>query len=442
MQSGAFLLPALGTAVLLGIVASEALVKAPPPGERVRITYWEGWTGFEFETMMKVVDEFNKSQDRIEVQVLSVSGLQDKALLAISGGIPPDMMGLSGAAVTQFADDRALMPLDELAQEHGIKPDQYIPAFYDGGIVRGKLYALPCTPATVALHYNRALFRKAGLDPDRPPQTDEELIGMADKITVRGSNGQLKVSGFLPTEPGWWNWMWCPLFGGRLWDGKGKITINEKDSVRGFEFAQSFAKRYGAGNIATQKGGFGNFASPQNAFLSQDVAMIAQGVWMYNFISMYNKELEWGAAPLPRPADRPDLQNPTVIEENVLCIPRGSKHPKEAFEFIAFVQSQKGMEMLCMGQKKLSPLRKVSKEFIANHPNPRIKLFMDLAYSKNAFGVPKLGIWTEYNNEINAAFDAVMLMQKTPQQAMDDVAARMQPKLDLYTKRLRLRGEL
>jgi ABC-type glycerol-3-phosphate transport system substrate-binding protein len=157
---------------------------------------------------------------------------------------------------------------------------------------------------------------------------------------------------------------------------------------------------------------------------------------------MYNKGLDWAAAPLPHPADRPDLANPTIVESNVLCLPRGSKHPKEAFEFIAFVQSQKGMELLCMGQKKLSPLRKVSKEFLANHPNPRIKLFMDLAYGKNVFGAPKLGIWTEYSNEINAAFDTIMLMQKTPQQAMDDLAARMQPKLDDYTKRLRMRGEI
>jgi multiple sugar transport system substrate-binding protein len=442
VQSGAFLLPALGTAVLLGVVASEALVKGPPPGKKVRVAYWEGWTGFEFEAMQKVVKAFNASQDRIEVEVLSVSGLQDKALLAISGGIPPDVLGLSGAAITQFADDRALMPLNDLAKASGIKPDRYIPAFYDMGLVRGRLYALPSTPATVALHYNRSLFRKAGLDPDRPPQTDEEMIEMADKLTVRGPNGQLKVSGFLPTEPGWWNWMWCPLFGGRIWDGKGKITINEKDSVRGFEFAQSFAKRYGAGNIATQKGGFGNFASPQNAFLSEDVAMVAQGVWMYNFISMYNEKLDWGAAPFPRPADRPDLQNPTIVEANMLGVPHGAKHPKEAFEFIKFVQSQEGMEMLCMGQKKLSPLSEVSQEFLTTHPNPRIKLFTDLAHSKNAFGAPKMGIWTEYSNEINAAFDSVMLMQKTPQKAMDDVAARMQPKLDTYMRRLRERGEL
>ena len=442
MQSGAFLLPALSIAVLLSIVASEALVKAPPPGKKVRVTYWEGWTGFEFESMQKVVKAFNESQDRIEVEVLSVSGLQDKALLAISGGIPPDVIGLSGAAVAQFADDRALMPLDDLAKANGIGRDRYIPIFYDMGLAGNRLYALPSTPATVALHYNRSLFRKAGLDPDRPPQTDKELIDMADRITVRGPDGHLKVSGFLPTEPGWWNWMWCPLFGGRLWDGKGKITINEKDSVRGFEFAQSFAKRYGAGNISTQKGGFGNFDSPQNAFLSQNVAMVAQGVWMYNFISMYNKGLDWGAAPLPHPSNRPDLQNPTIVEANVLCLPRGSKHPKEGFEFIKFVQSQRGMEMLCMGQKKLSPLREVSKEFLTTHPNPRIKLFTDLAYSKNAFAAPSMGIWTEYNNEINAAFDSIMLMQKTPQKAMDDVAARMQPKLDIYLGRLRKRGEM
>ncbi|RYG26808.1 ABC transporter substrate-binding protein [bacterium] len=441
MQRGAFLFPLLSATVALGIVASEALTAPPPEDKRVHVSYWEKWTGFEFEAMKKVVDTFNREQDRIQVDLLSVSNISDKTLLAISGGVPPDLAGLEDSTITQFADEHALMPLDDLARKAGISRDQYVPAYYDQGVVRGKLYALPSTPATTALHYNRELFRKAGLDPGKPPQTTEELLKAADRITRKDKNGKLLVSGFLPTEPGWWNWSWGTLFGGRLWDGKGKITINEPDSVRGFAWAQEFAKRYGPGAIATQKGGLGNFDSPQNGFMTQQIAMEVQGVWMYNFITSYAPKLDWTVAPIPYPADRPDLARFTVVGVDEMSIPRGSKHSEEAFEFLKFVQSQRGMEMLCLGQKKPSSLRKVSPEFIAQHPNPHIRLFMDLAYSKNAHGVPMVGIWTQYVDEINAAFDSLMIMQKTPQQAMDDLAARMQPKLDVYTKRLRLRGE-
>ncbi len=442
VQRGAFLFPILGAAVLVAVVAGESITATPVVDKKVHIAYWEKWTGFEFEAMKAVVDEFNKSQDKIQVDILSVSNVEDKTMMSIAGKVPPDVAGLYGAFVAQYADANAVIPMDEMAREAGISRDQYIESFWDQGVIRGKLYSLPSTPATVALHYNRELFKKAGLDPDHPPQTTEELVAMCDKLTVKDKSGHLKVSGFLPTEPGWWNWVWCPLFGGRLWDGKGKITINEPAAVRGFAWAQGFAKKYGAQAISTQKGGFGGFSSPQNGFLSDQIGMELQGVWMYNFINMFAPKLDWAAVPFPHPADRPDLALPTIIDEDVLCIPRGAKHPKEAFEFIKFVESQKGMELLCMGQKKLSPLKKVSPEFLAKHPNKYIKLFTDLAYSKNAFATPKLGIWKEYNDELNATFDTIMLEQKTPQQAMDDLAARMQPKLDTYMRRLQQRGEL
>ncbi len=439
MDRSAFLIPALAVTVVVGILASERLTASPPPDHRIHVAYWEKWTGFEFDAIKRVVDAYNASQDRIQVDVLSVSDIQDKTLMAVAGGVPPDIAGLSGPVVAQYADANAVVPLDDLARENGIRADQYVPSFWDPGVIRGTLYSLPSVPATIALHYNRELFRKAGLDPDKPPQTTEELNAMADRLTTR-KDGRLLVSGFLPTEPGWWNWMWCPFFGGRLWDGKDKITINEPASVRGFAWAQGFAKRYGATALSTQKGGFGNFNSPQNGFMANEVGMEAQGVWMYNFIHQYAPKLDWVAVPFPHPADRPDLAEPTVVDEDVLCIAHGAKHPREAFDFIRFVQSQKGMEMLCLGQKKQSPLRAVSPKFWKAHPNPYIRLFDRVGKSRNAFATPKIGIWKEYDDEINAAFDAIMLMQKTPQQAMDDVAARMQPKLDTYLKRLRQRG--
>ncbi|MGV3614135.1 MAG: ABC transporter substrate-binding protein [Fimbriimonas sp.] len=441
MDRGAFLIPALLAVVGVGAVASEYLTRPPAQGERVRITYWEKWTGFEFDAMKAVVDEFNRTQDKIHVDILSVSNIQDKTLMAISGNIPPDVAGLYGANVAQYADGNAVVTLDELAAQNGISRDQYIPVFWDMGVIRGKLYALPSAPASIALHYNKALFRKAGVDPEKPPKTMEELAAMADKLVQR-KDGKIAVSGFLPTEPGWWNWMWGSFFGGRLWDGEGKITINEPDSVKGFEWCQTFAKKYGAKQLQSFRSGFGNFSSPQNGFMAQQVAMVPQGVWMYNFITMYNPKLEWNAVPMPHPKDRPDLAEPTIADEDVLCIPRGAKHPKEAFEFIKFVQSQKGMELLCMGQKKFTPLRKVSPEFLAKHPNPYIEEFIDLCYGKNVFTTPKLGIWPEYLSEINAAFDFVMLNEKTPQQAMDDVQKRVQPMLDTYLRRLKQRGEL
>ena len=440
VDRNAFTIPVLAIAVFGVLFESEQLTKAPPPDKKVHVQYWEKWTDFEFDAMKKVVDAFNKSQDKIQVDILSISSIEDKTLMAISGGIPPDVVGLYGENVTQYADNHAVITLDDMCREAGITKEDYIPAFWNVGVVRNKLYALPSTPATTAMHYNRELFREVGLDPDKPPKTFDELFTMAEKLTKREPNGHLVRTGFMPSEPGWWNWAWGPFFGGKLWDGKDKITFNSPENVEAYDWVQSFSKKYGASAMQSFQAGFnGTFSSPQNPFMTSQNAMEIQGVWMYNFVHKFSPKLDWSAAPFP--AAKPNLPDPTVIDLDVLCIPTGAKHVKEAFEFLKFVETQKGLEMLCLGQKKLTPLKKVSDGFIEHHPNPCIKLFIRMAYSKTTCAAPKLGIWSQYKDEITNATSEITLMTKTPKQALDDVTNRMQPMLDKYLARLKARGE-
>lgn len=438
---GDFLLPALIAGVLVAFVASEAVVRNTPPPGPVHITYWEKWTGFEGEAMRKVVNDFNQRQNKIHVDLLTVSNIQDKTMLAISAGIPPDVAGLYGANLPQYADDRAIIPLDDYCKEAGISREDYKPVFFNMGFYHNHIYCLPSTPATTALHYNIDLMQKAGLDPNRPPKTVEELSEMADKVTKKDKNGHIEIAGFLPAEPGWWNWSWGYFWGGKLMDGD-KVTADSPENVEAFEWVQSFPKKYGKTEIQTFKSGFGNFDSPQNAFMTAKDCFEMQGVWMYNFITKYNAEMHWGAVAFPYPKDHPELAFSTIADEDILVIPRGAKHPDEAFEFIKFVESQHGMEELCLGQKKFSPLVKVSKDFFRKHPNPYVKLFDELASSPHACATPQIGIWTEYSDEMNVAFENIGLLKMSPKEALANVRERIQPRYDQYMRRLRLREQV
>ena len=62
--------------------------------DRVTITYWEKWTGFEADAMRSVVDDFNASQDRIFVEMSAVSQIDRRLVLATAGGVPPDVAGI------------------------------------------------------------------------------------------------------------------------------------------------------------------------------------------------------------------------------------------------------------------------------------------------------------------------------------------------------------
>jgi ABC-type glycerol-3-phosphate transport system substrate-binding protein len=413
--------------------------QAAPADGRVHIRYWEKWTGFEEDAMRKVVDAFNARQSRVKVEYLAVSQVNQKMLLATAGGNPPDVAGVWDYDVVTFADYHALRPLDDFCKQDGIGAEDYLPAYWNICVHQNQVYALPTTPASVALHWNRKLFREAGLDPDKPPRTIEELDRMAEKLTKR-DGGTIVQMGFLPAEPGWWNWGWGYFFGGKLWDGEGRATMTTPENTRAFQWVKGYVDKYHPTDLSVFQSGFGNFSSPQNAFISGKVAMVLQGVWMANFINNNNPSMDWDAAPFPYPADRPDLASSTPVGLDVLVIPTGAKHPREAWEFIRYVQSQEGMEMLCDGQWKHSPLAHVSEGFYRKHKNKRIKLFYDLAKGKNTFGTPHVGIWREWQDEMNASFQKIWTQGESPEAALGYVEKRIQPKLTGYLETTRRRA--
>ncbi|MCP4644521.1 MAG: ABC transporter substrate-binding protein [bacterium] len=414
--------------ICLASLTTSCNVIIPEPRDeyvdgRLRVTYWEKWTGFEGDAIRATVDRFNEKQDRIFVDLITMSQIDRKVLVAIAGGEPPDLVGLWSNGLPAFAEKRALTPLSPLMDKAGMRREDFVEVFLDLNSYQGELYGLPTTPATVALHWNKAMFRDAGLDPEQPPRTLAELDEMAQQLTKYDEDGHLMQLGFSPAEPGWWPWSWPFWFGGDLWDGE-DITFDTPENLAAYEWVQSYSDRYGAEPLRRfQSGVAGNFASPQNPFFTGKVAMVAQGVWMANFISQYAPDLEWGAAPFPSGVD--GMTNVTLAECDSICIPAGARHPEEAFEFMQFLSSQEGAELLNLGQRKFTPLKEVSADFLEQHPNPYIELFIDLASSKNVAHSPCLSVWFEYQDEITAMFDAVMYDQDTPEHALAQVQQRV-----------------
>ena len=155
--------------LIIGAIWDSERIAAPHLEHgRITVVYWEKWTSFEAETMQSVVDAFNNSQSKITVKMLNISGVGEKTLLAVAGGDPPDIAGLWGANVAQYADDHAVLPLEGMCKQYGIDASRYIPVYWGMCNYNGHVYALPSAPHSTALHYNRDLFIAAGLDPDRP----------------------------------------------------------------------------------------------------------------------------------------------------------------------------------------------------------------------------------------------------------------------------------
>lgn len=449
----------------VGLIAFGPRAHQAMPGNVVVVDYWEKWTGNEEEQMRVIVDDFNKTVGKekgIFVRYVSTSAINQKVLVATAAGVPPDIAGLYDNNLVQFAAMDALEPLEDLAREHGITAPYYKKVYWDALTYEGHLYALISTPMSVALHYNKQALadsadalRAAGLDPTRPPQTIAELDAYAKILDVRDANGTVTRTGFLPMEPNWFINYTCFWFGGSFWDPvHEKFTLTDPKVVAGYKWIESYSKRLGKDAMTNFQSGFGNFDSPQNAFLADQTAMELQGPWMANFIyklkpSMstlkWPKEEElkmplaerrenysWAVAPFP--SVDASLPNVTYIGFDAMTIPRGAKHKREAFEFIAYVNRQDVMEKLNKLHCKNSPLEKVSDGFYADHPNPYVDVFDALARSPNAVAIPKIPIMPEVLAEMTNLAQSVSLLQVEPEAGLREIQERLQAHYDQFAR--------
>lgn len=425
----------VGAVLATAALSGERVTTREARKDRTTVVYWEKWTGSEGEEMRKVVDAFNASQDRIFVKYLSISGVDSKTRLATAGGNPPDIAGIWIDQVIQFADADALTDLTEMGKAAGLVEDYYIKGYWDGLNYKGRLCALPSTPASIALHVRPDLVPKEFATPETFPKTIEGLDELAIRISKKDANGGLALAGFLPSNPGWWNWAWAGIFGGSLLDGD-RLTIDTPENRRAFKWIQSYSKRFGAKEVQSFQSGFGNFSSPQDPFMTGKVATELNGVWKANYVKVYRPGLPWFAVPFPYPKDRPDLAGHTILSQDVLIIPRGAKHAKEAFEFLAYMQRQDVMEGLCKGHGKNSPLNKVSEEFFRTHPNKQIRLFDELARSPHAISQTPVGLFPQISGEMSVVFQEVNTGEKEPEQALKDAQARLDGLWATYRKQV------
>jgi ABC-type glycerol-3-phosphate transport system substrate-binding protein len=306
------------------------------------------------------------------------------------------------------------------------------------------------------------------LDPEHPPQTLQELDADAQRLEKRDAQGHLIRSGFLPTVPGWYanfSYLW---FGGDIWDkAHHKFTLTDPRVVDSFKWIQSYSKRLGKDAVNEFQSSTGNFDSPQNPWLAGTLTMTQQGPWMAFYVRNLNpgmsglinkdfnteapladrrKVMHWAAAAFPAWQYDPKVPAPadvTLCQFDTLVIPRGSKHPKEAFEFMNYVTQQKVMEKLCDSHCKNSPLQAVSDHFLHHHKNPYIDVFERLANSPNAHSTPQIPIFPEVDADMSVLVQKMALLDGDPAQELQKLQDRLQKKYDAFMEKQQARqGQL
>jgi multiple sugar transport system substrate-binding protein len=211
-------------AVAALVTLAFAAVGASHAADKVTITF-ANWAAAEATTkpaIEKVIAEFEATHPDITVksEAMSFSEIARQLALRVRSGNPPDVAQLAGNDTFLIAATGKLEPLEsyvDAALKATIKPDAIAGLDY-----QGKLIAFPWTLAPAGLWYDKAVMQKAGLDPDKPPKTIDEL--MTAVAAIRKSQPDVIPLGLDTTNRPFSlqaNWPWMMTFGAApLADGK------------------------------------------------------------------------------------------------------------------------------------------------------------------------------------------------------------------------------
>lgn len=280
--------------------AGSAKTPAPAPEKQpVTIQFWHIYSDGDMKTLMdEIIAEFQTKYPYITVDQLGVSfwDYWTKLTTAVAGGSGPDLSLNEIDNVGARASSGTLVNLDSLIQRDNFDTSALFPVLVEQSKFEGSHYHMPFETDVRLLYYNKAAFREAGLDPEKPPKTWAELADYAEKLTKM--NGDLiDRIGFSPALGNMYLWTLAWTNGGDFWDDNLKPTFTKSENIEALQWMAEVQKKYGNRAFSAFQSQAGSLG--YNPFIGEKVAMIVDNNTLYGDILRNNPNLEFGVAPIP-----------------------------------------------------------------------------------------------------------------------------------------------
>ncbi|KZE69195.1 ABC transporter substrate-binding protein [Fictibacillus phosphorivorans] len=387
---------------------------------KVVVDFWTFWGSETRRPIIeKIIDDYNASQDKVFVKhtFLPWGDIWTKNLAAIAAGNPPDVIINDINAVGHRAKNDQAENLSKYIKDDSFKENFY-PELWKTVEYKGDPYAVPFNTDTRLLFYNKTAFKEAGLDPNKPPQTWEELESYAEKLDKKSGKKYDRI-GFYPLwgSFGADSWMMNADNGQSYIDENGDVKIATKEKVKALNWIKGYNDRIGVEQVNAFKADFGSEQS--NPFIAGKVAMMVDVATFYTQIRDYGKDMEFGVAPVPAVSE--GEKNWSAGGGFVAEIPKGSNSPKEAYDFIKYLTGTEAQTYWAAqnfdnvankeaAEKALSELKGTDKEVY--------QAAVDNMEVTKLFPVPVDA--PDYQSKINPMIDAVLLGQRKASDALKD----------------------
>lgn len=313
---------------LLTLTAAFALSAA---AQAVTIDFWVRNDDAGFT--QPLIKAFNASHTtQVKLNIVPSGQFVAKFAAAVSGGAAPDVIATDLVYMPAFA---AAGQLTEIGTQARALPffKQLSPSHLRLATFDGKLYGVPFSAEGSILLYNKDLFTKAGLDPNKPPTTWQGIRDASKKITALG--GGVKGFYFAGACAGCNAFTLLPLIwasGGDVLSPDGKTaTLNTPAVKKALTFYHDLWKDNQVPQTAKADAG----ADFLNAFTTGKVGMAGSGAFAIGTLKTKYPNVNFGVTYLPGENGKWS----SFAGGDSMAIPKGSKNPKEAFEFISWCLS-------------------------------------------------------------------------------------------------------
>ena len=380
-------------------------------GPKVKLSFWNGFTGGDGDYMLRMVKQFSSQEKNIDVTMNTIQwpDYYQKVPAAVSSGEGPDVGIMHIDTVATNAARQVILPLDDVANALNLKKSDFFPVVWDAGIYNGHRYGIPLDVHPYALFYNKDVMEKGGLDPDKPPQTKDEYMAALDQLKDKG------IQGFwVPSVAPDVTWLFETLLyqnGGELYnDAVTEATWNSDAGVDALTWMVDLIKEgYSPKNVGA--------LAEQVAFQNNKNAFYWSGIW--NILTFRDAGVNFGAGPLPQIGSE---KGAWANSHNFVIMNKQDQDPNKiaASKFFISWVSRNSAEWAKAGQV---PARNSVRESSAFQSlEPQSKIAQELPYVRFPPSVP--GIDAVVPAALDPATNEAVLLKKDPEAALDEAASQ------------------
>jgi sn-glycerol 3-phosphate transport system substrate-binding protein len=419
----------------LAAALAAAMLCASQAQAQVEIQWWHSMTGANNTGVNELATRFNASQKEYKVVPVFKGSYPESmtaAIAAFRAGNPPHILQVfEVGTATMMSAKGAIVPVAKVMADAKEKfnPKEYLPTvtgYYSDS--KGNLLSYPFNSSTVVFYVNKEAFKKAGLDPEKAPNTWKEFVAAAEKLKASGQECVYTT--------GWPAWMHIENFSawhnvpiGTKQNGMGGIdtqfSINSPLHVRHITMLADMAKKGLFTYAGRTNQGDAKFTSGECAMFSGSAgaqAGIRKGAafdWSMNFIP-YHDDVK--GAP----------QN-SIIGGASLWVMGGKRKPQEykgVAKFLAFL-SQPDIQMQWHTSTGYVPITRAAYDltrtsgFYKKNPGADlpVRQLTNKAPTENSKGL-RFGNFVQGRTVIEEELEAAFAGKKEPKAALDDAVRR------------------